>query len=63
MEELFKLIANYGFPMVVAIYVLVRLEPLIKSLQQSITVLTVVVAKTNGVDYDEAKALVEGRRQ
>lgn len=44
MEELLKLAANYGFPMVVAFYLLVRLEPIIKELQKSVTILTVVVA-------------------
>ena len=33
MEEFAKLAANYGFPMVVAFYLLMRLEPLIKELQ------------------------------
>ena len=45
MEEYMKLAANYGFPMVVAGYLLVRLEPLIKELQKSITLLTLVVAR------------------
>lgn len=60
MEELLKLAANYGFPMVVAFYLLVRLEPLIKELQKSVTILTVVVARQGGVDYAEVKSLVEG---
>ncbi|WP_243113786.1 YvrJ family protein [Desulfofundulus salinus] len=44
-EEIFKLVANYGFPMVVAGYLLVRLEPLFKELQKSITLLTSVGGK------------------
>ncbi len=44
MEDMLRLAANYGFPMVVAGYLLVRLEPVIKELQKSITSLTVVVA-------------------
>lgn len=60
MEEYFKLAANYGFPMVVSGYLLVRLEPLIKELQKSVTLLTVVVARQGGVDYEDARQLVEG---
>ncbi|WP_422880248.1 YvrJ family protein [Moorella sulfitireducens] len=60
MEEMLKLAANYGFPMVIAFYVLARLEPVIKELQKSVTVLTVVVARQGGVDYEEARKLVEG---
>ncbi|WP_211662111.1 YvrJ family protein [Neomoorella glycerini] len=29
-EKMLKLAANYGFPMVIVIYVLVRLEPVIE---------------------------------
>jgi hypothetical protein len=60
MEEIMKLAANYGFPMVVAGYLLVRLEPLIKELQKSITLLTVVVARQGGVDYEDARRLIGG---
>ena len=60
MEELMKLAANYGFPMVVAGYLLVRLEPLIKELQKSITLLTLVVAKQSDVDVDKMRQIVEG---
>ncbi|MDN5348391.1 MAG: hypothetical protein PWP65_1956 [Clostridia bacterium] len=59
MEEILKLAANYGFPMVIAFYLLIRLEPIIKELQKSVTVLTVVVARQGGVDYEEARRLVE----
>lgn len=47
--------------MIVATYLLLRLEPTIKSLQKSITILTIVVAKTNGVDYEEARKLMNGK--
>ncbi|SFG21821.1 YvrJ protein family protein [Desulfotomaculum arcticum] len=60
MEELMKLIANYGFPMVVAGYLLVRLEPLIKELQKSITLLTLVVARQSDVDVEQMRQIVEG---
>jgi hypothetical protein len=59
-EELLKLVANYGFPMVVAFYLLLRLEPILKELQKSVTVLTIVVARQGGVDYEEARRLACG---
>lgn len=57
MEEVLKLVANYGFPMVVAFYLLMRLEPLIRELQKTVNVLTVVVAKQGGVDIEEARKI------
>jgi len=59
MEELFSLTANYGFPMAVAFYLLVRMEPLIRELQKSIALLTVVVARQGGVDVHEARRIVD----
>lgn len=46
--------------MVVAFYLLVRLESVIKELRDAVTVLTVVVARQGDVDYAEVKGLVEG---
>ncbi|MEW5762563.1 MAG: YvrJ family protein [Bacillota bacterium] len=60
MEEMFTLIGNYGFPMAVAGYLLVRLEPLIRELQKSVALLTVVVARQADVDLEEARVIVEG---
>ena len=57
MAELMQYAANFCFPMVVAGYLLVRLEPLIKELQKTITVLTIVVARQSGVDYEDARQL------
>ncbi|WP_082676799.1 YvrJ family protein [Shouchella shacheensis] len=45
MEEWVKLISNVGFPIAVASYLLVRLEPVMKNLQQSIAGLTVVISR------------------
>lgn len=58
MEDIFKLISNYGFPMVVAGYLLVRLEPTIKELQKSIASLTIVVARQSGMEIDEIKEII-----
>ena len=57
MEELFKLIANYGFPMVVSGYLLVRIEPIMRELKESIVILTAVVARQNGTDVDEIRKI------
>jgi len=62
MEELLKLAANYGFPMVVAGYLLVRLEPLIRNLDKSITLLTMVVAKQSNIDVEQVQQIIEGGR-
>jgi hypothetical protein len=48
MEELFKAIANWGFPMVVAVYLLVRIETKLNSLEQAIKDLSLTIARING---------------
>ncbi|HWQ71816.1 MAG TPA: YvrJ family protein [Desulfitobacteriaceae bacterium] len=62
MEEFCRLAANYGFPMIVAGYLLVRLEPVIRELQKSITSLTIVVARQSGMDMDEIDEIINSRR-
>lgn len=52
-EEFLKLVGNYGFPMALSAYLLVRLEPLIRELQKSVTLLTMVVARQSGVELDD----------
>ncbi|SFE59467.1 YvrJ family protein [Alteribacillus iranensis] len=44
MEEWMALISNVGFPIVVASYLLIRLEPIIKGLQESIASLALAIA-------------------
>ena len=39
MEQLFGMIANMGFPIVVSVYLLVRIENQLKNLDQSIQTL------------------------
>lgn len=58
MEETFKLISNYGFPMVVAGYLLLRLEPTIRELQKSINLLSLIIARQSGVNLDEMGELI-----
>lgn len=42
MEQLFNLISSYGFPMVLSIYLLLRLETLIRGLKESIDTLIIL---------------------
>lgn len=44
MDELFKQIANLGFPIVVSIYLLVRVEGKLEKLTESINELAKVIA-------------------
>ncbi|WP_078394542.1 YvrJ family protein [Shouchella patagoniensis] len=45
MTDWVTLISNVGFPIAVASYLLVRLEPVVKDLQQSIAGLTTVISR------------------
>ena len=60
MEEMFKLADNYGFPMVVAGYLLIKIEPVMKDLQKSINSLTIVVARQSGIDVEEISKIING---
>lgn len=44
-NEIYTLIGQFGFPMVVAVYLLVRMENTIKSLGETITRNTLVLTK------------------
>ncbi|MEW6063959.1 hypothetical protein P378_05045 [Desulforamulus profundi] len=61
MEELFKLASNYGLPMVVAGYLLLRLEPTIRDLQKSINLLSIIIAKQSNMDIQEMNELINVR--
>ena len=56
MEEMIEAIAQFigqvGLPIFVAVYVLIRLEPTINKLNDTVKVLTIITAKQSGVDYD-----------
>ncbi len=45
MEQLFGMIANMGFPIVVSVYLLVRIENRIENLAQSIQVLAQAISE------------------
>ena len=51
-EMLAQFIGQVGFPIFVAVYVLMRLEPTINRLNDTVKVLTIITAKQSGVDYD-----------
>ncbi len=48
MEELLKAIANWSFPIVVSVYLLVRIESKLDSLEQAIKDLSLTIARING---------------
>jgi len=56
MEEIIEAIAQFigqvGFPVFVAVYVLMRLEPTINRLNDTVKVLTIITAKQSGIDYE-----------
>jgi hypothetical protein len=54
---------NYGFPMVVAGYLLIRIEPVIKDLQKSITMLTLVIARQSEIDVNQMQQILESRKR
>ena len=58
-EAIGKFIGDVGFPVFVATFVLVRLDPAIRRLTRSITTNTVVTAKSNGMAAQDVKEIVE----
>lgn len=59
METVSHFITGIGFPTFVALYVLMRLEPTVRSLEKSVNVLTYVLAQQTGVDYKTAKKICD----
>ncbi len=58
METAIIIIRDIGFPCFVALFVLIRLEPAIKDLKQSIITLMVVTAKANGMSKKTVEEVV-----
>ena len=58
MEQLFSLISSYGFPMVLSIYLLLRLETLIRGLKESIDTLIIL----SNVESAELKRLKKEKK-
>ncbi|MFW5980354.1 MAG: YvrJ family protein [Halanaerobiales bacterium] len=44
MEDMLSMAGSYGFPMVMAVYLLVRIEPIIRSLKESVDSLFLLIA-------------------
>ncbi|EYE89839.1 hypothetical protein Q428_00740 [Fervidicella metallireducens AeB] len=44
MEEIFKSIANFGFPIVISVYLLIRIEAKLERLTESINELSKTIA-------------------
>jgi len=47
-EEFLKAIANWGFPIVVSVFLLVRIETKLDSLEEAIKELSLTLARING---------------
>ena len=54
MENAIQAISTVGFPIFIAVYVLMRLEPTINKLNSTIMQQTLLIAKLCGIDYNEA---------
>ncbi len=55
MEDLLKAVANVGFPIAVAAYLLIRIEGKLDSLSSSINQLSTILSlKLNGTDGNKA---------
>lgn len=50
-----KFIGNVGVPTAVAFFLLVRIEPVLNRINQSLTLLSVLIARQGGLDYHAVK--------
>jgi len=57
--DILAILKDFGFPAFVAIFVLCRLEPAVKKLDQSISSLAVIVAKSNGMKNRDVREIVD----
>ncbi len=53
MEAVLQGISTVGFPIFIAVYVLMRLEPTINKLNSTIAQQTILIAKLSGIDYNK----------
>ena len=60
MEAWSQIISSVGFPIFIAVYVLMRLEPTINKLNSTIAQQTVLIAKLSGMDYNDAMKEFKG---
>ena len=59
MEELLKAISNVGFPIAVAVYILVRIEPRLNKLADAINKLIPIIKEDSGNTKDVKEAIGE----
>ena len=52
-------VKDLGFPIFVAVFVLIRMEPAIKRLDASIMALTIVAAKSNGMKNKDISDVID----
>ena len=57
MCDIVNFIQQVGFPIFVAVYLLLRLEPTVHKLDKTIRVLTLVIAKNNGYNESDIEDL------
>ena len=62
-ETIGEFIGAVGFPVFVATFVLVRLDPAIRKLTNAITSNTVVTAKSNGMSAEDVKDIIKAVRE
>jgi len=60
MEIALQAISTVGFPIFIAVYVLMRLEPTINKLNSTIMQQTLLIAKLSEIDYNEAMKEFKG---
>ena len=58
-KDLSDFIAAVGFPVFVGVWLLVALRPELRKLRQSITTLTVVTAKSNGMSGRDVAEIIK----
>lgn len=63
MEVWLQAISTVGFPIFIAVYVLVRLEPTINRLNDTLNNQTVLIAKLSGIDYNDVVREFKGGRK
>ena len=61
MEEMLKAISNVGFPIAVAVFVLIRIEPKLAKLTEAILTLIPIVKESNHIAKDMKEAVVDFR--
>ena len=62
MEDILKLVSSYGFSMIIAIYLLIRIEPIILNLKKSVDYLTLIESLNHDFDskdYEQLNSLLD----